>query len=101
MYRRVGRRSTGGIEGSAHWLEDWHHWFDSEKCTGTMKELGLNMLHSRFYKGMGWEFESRDFPNVKRFVENCHKNDVRILAYIQFSTRYYETMLAEGATRAE
>lgn len=95
MYRRMGRRSTGGVEGGAHWLEDWHHWFDSEDCTRTMQELGLNMLHSRFYKGMGWQFESRDFPNVKRFVQSCHNHDVRVLAYIQFSTLYYETMLAE------
>jgi len=82
MYRRIGRRSTGGIEGGAHWLEDWHHWFDSEQCTRTMKDLGLNMLHSRFYKGMGWQFESQDFPNVKRFVQHCHQHDVQALAYI-------------------
>ena len=101
MYRRTGCRTTGGIEGGARWLEDWHHWFDCEECTRTMKELGLNMLHSRFYKGMGWDYESRDFPNVKRFVQNCHKNDVRILAYIQFSTLYYETMLAEVTDLAD
>ena len=95
MYRRLGRRSTGGIEGGARWLEKWHHWFDSERCTQTMQELGLNMLHSRFYKGMGWQYESRDFPNVKRFVKNCHKHGIRALAYVQFSTLYYETMLAE------
>ena len=95
MYRRIGRRSTGGIEGGARWLEDWHHWFDSEDCTRTMEGFGLNMLHSRFYKGMGWQFESKDFPNVKRFVQNCHKHDVRALAYVQFSTLYYEVMMAE------
>jgi len=95
MYRRVGRRSTGGIEGGARWLGDWHHWFDSERCTRTMEDFGLNMLHCRFYKGMGWQFESKDFPNVKGFVQNCHKHDVRALAYVQFSTLYYEVMMAE------
>jgi len=95
MYHRAGKRVTGGIEGSALWLEDWFGWFDSEASTKLMQELGLNMLHSRFYKGMGWQFESKDFPNVKRFVENCHKHNIRALAYVQFSTLYYETMLAE------
>ena len=95
MYRRIGRKSTGGIEGGALWLEDWHHWFDSEQCLATMEQLGLNILHSRFYKGMGWEFESKDFPRVKQFVENCHKHNIQVLAYVQFSTLYYETMLAE------
>ncbi len=95
MYRRAGRPTTGGAEGGALWLADWHSWFDSEACPSVMQELGLNFCHCRFYKGMGWNFESRDFPNVKRFVENAHRHGVRVLAYVQFSTLYYETMLDE------
>lgn len=95
MYRRLGGPSTGGIDGNAPWLDEWHHWFDSEASTRLMQELGLNMLHCRFYKGMGWQYESRDFPNVKRFVANCHKHGIRALAYVQFSTLYYEIMQAE------
>lgn len=95
MYRRAGRPTTGGIEGGALWLEDWHQWFDSEDCPRLMEDLGLNMLHCRFYKGMGWKYESQDFPNVKRFVENCHKHNVRALAYVQFCTLYYEIMSDE------
>jgi len=95
MYRRAGNRVTGGIEGSALWLDQWHHWFDSEASTRLMQELGLNTLHCRFYKGMGWQYEARDFPRVKQFVENCHRHGVRALAYVQFSTLYYETLLDE------
>ncbi len=95
MYRRGGVRSTGGADGSSAWLEPWHRWFDSEASTQLMQELGLNMLHCRFYKGMGWKFESQDFPNVKQFVANCHRHGIRALAYVQFSTLYYETMLDE------
>jgi hypothetical protein len=95
MYLRAGNRVTGGIEGSALWLEDWHHWYDSEACARQMQDLGLNILHSRFYKGMGWNFESKDFPNVKKFVDNCHNHGIKVLAYVQFSTLYYETMLEE------
>jgi len=95
MYRRAGSKVTGGIEGSALWLEEWHHWYDSEACARQMQDLGLNILHSRFYKGMGWDYESKDFPNVKKFVENCHNHGIKILAYTQFSTLYYETMLEE------
>lgn len=95
MYRRAGSRTTGGIEGGSLWVEDWHHWFDSEASARLMQDLGLSFLHCRFYKGMGWEFESRDFPRVKQFVDNCHKHGVRVLAYVQFSTLYYEVMQAE------
>ena len=94
MYRRMGKKSTGGIEGSAKWLKDWLDWWDA-KAPETMRELGLNGLHSRFYKGMGWEEEKKDFPNVQRFVRNCHANGVTALAYVQFATLYFEPMLAE------
>ena len=94
MYRRKGVRTTGGIEGSSKWVASWLDWFDTESPK-LMKELGLNWCHCRFYKGMGWEFEKRDFPNVKRFVDAAHANGVGTLAYIQFMTLYYENMLAE------
>ena len=95
MYRRMGIRSTGGIHGNAYWLRDWFKWWDSEDCPRLMESLGLNWLLCRFYKGMGWEEEKKDFPNVKRFVGNCHRHGVKAVAYIQFSTMYPETMKRE------
>ena len=95
MYRRVGNRSTGGIQGNCSWLGDWFRWWDSEDCPKLMESLGRNWLLCRFYKGMGWEEEKKDFPNVKRFVENCHKHGVKAVAYIQFATMYPETMRKE------
>ena len=92
MYRRVGARCTGGAQGGALWLRDWFRWWDSDDCPRLMEELGLNWVLSRFYKGMGWEEEKKDFPNVKRFVGNCHKHGVRAVAYIQYSTFYPETI---------
>ena len=92
MYRRVGERCTGGIQGNARWMPEWFRWWDSEDCPKLMEELGLNWLLCRFYKGMGWEEEKKDFPNVKRFVSNCHRHGVRAVAYIQYSTFYPESM---------
>lgn len=94
MYRRVGRHCTGGIDGNAEWVRPWLDWWD-ESAPAKMKELGLNGLHSRFYKGMGWEVEKKDFPNVRKFVSNCHANGVRALAYVQYSTLYPDIMRAE------
>jgi hypothetical protein len=95
MYRRDGRVVTGGVDGNALWLEEWHNWFDSDSCTALIQDLGFNILHSRFYKGMGWDYESQDFPNVKKFVKNCHNHGIKVLAYVQFGTLYYETMQNE------
>jgi hypothetical protein len=44
---------------------------------------------------MGWEVEKKDFPNVKKFVRNCHANGVKTLAYVQFGTLYPEIMRKE------
>ena len=95
MYRRMGGHSTGGIRGNSAWLRDWFAWWDSEDCPKLMEELGLNWLLCRFYKGMGWEEEKKDFPNVKRFVANCHRHGVKAVAYVQFSTMYPESMKKE------
>ncbi len=94
MYRRVGRICTGAIDGNAKWVGDWLDWFDRHGPE-KMEEMGFNFLHSRFYKGMGWEVEKKDFPNVKRFVANCHAHGVRALAYVQFGTLYPETLRRE------
>ena len=94
MYRRIGRRTTGGIDGNARWVGQWLDWWD-EHAPEKMEELGLNFLHSRFYKGMGWEVEKKDFPNVQKFVRNCHAHGVKALAYVQFATVYQEMMKKE------
>lgn len=94
MYRRVGRHCTGGIDGNAKWLKPWLDWWDADAPT-LMEDLGFNWLHSRFYKGMGWEEEKKDFPNVQKFVRNCHAHGVHALAYVQFSTLYPEPMKKE------
>lgn len=94
MYRRVGRICTGAIDGNAQWVGEWLDWFDRHGPE-KMEEMGFNFLHGRFYKGMGWEVEKKDFPNVKRFVANCHAHGVRTLAYVQFGTLYPEAMRRE------
>ncbi len=95
MYRRIGGGSTGGVTGGALWLDRWHEWYDSEACVEMMAEQGFNILHCRFYKGMGWEFEEADFPKVRSFAERCRRHGITVLGYVQFSTLYYEIMQRE------
>ena len=94
MYRRVGRPCTGAIDGNAQWVQEWLDWYDAH-APEKMQEIGFNYIHSRFYKGMGWEVEKKDFPNVRKFVRNCHAHGVKTLAYVQFGTLYPETLRAE------
>ena len=100
MYRRVGNRTTGGLEGGALWLADWAADFDA-KAPSRMRELGFNWTHSRFFKGLGLNEERKDFPAVRAFVDNCHSNGVRTLAYVQFATLYHEKFKLEVPELAE
>lgn len=100
MYRRVGNRTTGGLEGGALWLADWAADFDAQ-APSRMRELGFNWTHSRFFKGLGWNEERKDFPAVRAFVDNCHSNGVRTLAYVQFATLYHEKFKLEVPELAE
>ena len=95
MYRRIGRRSTGGVQGSAEWMESWHRRFDSEETFARMEEIGANILHCHFYKGMGWEQEKQDLPGLKKTLAAAHRHHITVLAYIQFATLYYELMQRE------
>ena len=95
MYRRIGRNSTGGVPGGARWLADWHHWYDGEECAETMANAGLNILHCRCYKGLGWEEEKKDFPNVVSFARACRKRGITVLAYVQYASVYPEIMRRE------
>ena len=95
MYRRIGKNSTGGLRGNALWLEKWHNSYDSEECVKTMADMGFNILHCRFYKGLGWDFEKEDFPAVANFARLCRKYSIKVLAYVQAGSVYPEVMKKE------
>ena len=95
MYLRGRRLWTAGLKGGALWARKWHEEYDSEENVKKMASLGLNYLLSRFYKGMGWEFEKDDFKNVQLFVERCRKYNIRTLGYVQYGSLYFEHMKYE------
>ena len=98
MYWRIGRVSSGGVPGGALWLEKWHRWYDSDECAETMAGLHLNLLHCRCYKGLGWEAEKEDFPNVVSFARSCRKREITVLAYIQHASVYPEIRPQQNMT---
>lgn len=95
MYRRVGVTTTGGVPGNARWLKKWHNFFDSDESVALLADMGVNILHCRFYKGMGWEHEKHDFPAVRDFALRCRKRGIKVLAYVQHATLYWELMQKE------
>ncbi|MBR2364739.1 MAG: hypothetical protein IKA79_06020 [Lentisphaeria bacterium] len=95
MYLRGRRLWTAGLKGGALWAAKWHEEYDSEENVKKMASLGLNFLLSRFYKGMGWEFEKEDFKKVQKFVGYCRKYNIRTLGYVQYGSLYFEHLKYE------
>ena len=95
MFLRGRRLWTAGLKGGSLWAPKWHHDYDSQDNIRKMAELGMNVLLSRFYKGMGWDFEAADFPAVQQFARDCHTEGIKVLAYVQFGTLYFEVMRNE------
>ena len=95
MYRRAGVITTGGVPGNAEWLEKWHNFYDSDESVALLEYMGVNILHCRFYKGMGWEHEKKDFAAVEKFALRCRKRGIKVLAYVQHATLYWELMQKE------
>lgn len=95
MYLRGRRLWTAGLQGGALWAEKWHTEYDGEENVKKMASMGLNFLLTRFYKGMGWEFEKDDFANVKKFTSLCKKYNIRTIGYVQFGSLYFEHMKYE------
>lgn len=95
MFLRGRRLWTAGLKGGSLWASKWHHDYDSRDNIRKMAELGMNVLLSRFYKGMGWDFEAADFPAVQQFARDCHAEGIKVLAYVQFGTLYFEVMRNE------
>ena len=95
MYRRAGKCTTGGIPGNPLWLEKWHNFFDSDESAALLEHLGVNIIHCRFYKGMGWEHEKLDFSAVRSFALRCRKRGIKVLAYVQHASLYWELMSRE------
>ena len=81
MYRRAGGPTTGGMEGSALWLKTGIT--GSTKTAPAHGAVGPQHASLPVLQGMGWRYESQDFPNVKRFV-GFHKHNIRVLAYAVF-----------------
>ena len=95
MYRRGGIYTTGGVPGNGLWLKKWHNFFDSDESAALLEHMGVNIIHCRFYKGMGWEHEKKDFPAVRDFALRCRKHGIKVLAYVQHASLYWELMTRE------
>ncbi|MBN2289263.1 MAG: hypothetical protein JXQ83_08010 [Candidatus Glassbacteria bacterium] len=71
-----------------------YEWEHSPEAVLGLKESGVNMIITHFYKGLGMEAEETELSYVKKLARLCRGNDMYLGAYIG-STLFNETLYRE------
>lgn len=99
--KRLGGRYTPFFSFS-EWTPEWYkRLFACEDSLQMLKDLGINVISTRFYKGYGIEAERTEREEMYEFVERCHHYGIRVMAYINTHTIFYETFLLEDPDMAK
>jgi hypothetical protein len=67
----------------------------SEEVIRTLKEQGVEIFETHFYKGFGMAAEMRGMEETKHAAQIAHRYGLRVSTYIQWNTMMYETFFAE------
>lgn len=59
-----------------------------------LKELGVNLLITHYFKGFGLQAEAEDIAAAERLIRLCHDRGIRVAGYIG-DTLIHETLLRE------
>ncbi len=89
-YTFVARR--GGQPLDAY---DRYQQAQSEQVIRRLKEQGVEVFHTHFYKGAGMAHEKAEMEEVRRVAEVAHRYGLRVDTYLQWNTMLYETFFAE------
>lgn len=87
----VFRRRLGG--GPADIAEQYRK-EHTETLVRRLKELGINLLITHYFKGFGLKAEAEDIEQTRRLIQLCHRQDIKVGGYIG-DTFIPETFLAE------
>ncbi|MFH1074574.1 MAG: beta-galactosidase trimerization domain-containing protein [Candidatus Firestonebacteria bacterium] len=60
-----------------------------------LKEFGITVVRTHYYKGYGLKVENEEIEMTKEFIKKCHKYGIKVQGYLQLGTFQYETMFAE------
>ena len=88
------RRRRGGMPEEPAGL-DLYESEHTEENVLRLKERGVNMIVTHFYKGMGIEAERPEMEKAVALAELCHKHGMLCGGYCQWNTLGYETFFKE------
>jgi hypothetical protein len=87
--------SSYGVSGNALWVNEWYDRLHSRELVEKMKETGINLGVTHFFKGFGLNFEHEQQKRTAELVTRAHEKGIKILGYCQFRSLFYETFLEE------
>ena len=68
----------------------------SEETVVRLKQAGVNLAITHFYKGFGVAAEREEMERTKAFAELCHEHGLKVGVYTQtVASIYYETFFSE------
>jgi hypothetical protein len=67
----------------------------SEEVIRRLKENGVEVFHTHFYKGFGMAHSKPEMEDAKRAAEIAHRHGLKVDSYLQWNTMIYETFFAE------
>jgi hypothetical protein len=82
----------GGQRMDAKQTVDYHQ---SEPLIRRLRDNGVEVFHTHFYKGFGMEAEREEMEQTRKAVELAHRLGMKADLYIQWSTLMYETFFVE------
>ncbi len=72
-----------------------HDWNQSEALIRQLKDQGVEVFHTHFYKGFGMAAEMPEMLETKRAAEIAHRYGMKVDTYLQWNTMMYEAFFAE------
>ncbi|HWF66451.1 MAG TPA: hypothetical protein VN670_04055 [Acidobacteriaceae bacterium] len=67
----------------------------TEEVVRSLKEQGVEVFHTHFYKGFGIAAERSEMEATKRAAAIAHRYGMKVDTYIQWNSLMYETFFAE------
>lgn len=71
------------------------------KTIGRLKNLGINLIVTHFYKGFGAEAEAVEMERAARLVQEAHHHGMRVGAYLRFDAAVADTVERENSSAAD
>ena len=68
---------------------------ENEETLRRLKEQGVEVFHTHFYKGFGMAAEMPGMEQTKRTAEAAHRIGLKVDTYLQWNSMMYETFFAE------